>query len=53
MFITELDRQGVAENRIAMIVGHGRGKTESFKTYSQGSDLRELSGYIEDIKILE
>lgn len=53
MFITELDRQGVAENRIALIVGHGRGKTESFKTYSQGSDLKELAGYIEDIKILE
>lgn len=51
MFITELDRQGVAENRIALIVGHGRGKTESFKTYSQGSDLKELAGYIEDIKI--
>lgn len=49
MFITELDRQGVAENRIAMIVGHGRGKTESFKTYSQGSDLKELAGYIEMI----
>ncbi|MHA3606070.1 tyrosine-type recombinase/integrase [Yersinia enterocolitica] len=47
MFITELDRQGVAENRIALIVGHGRGKTESFKTYSQGSDLKELAGYIE------
>ncbi|MCE3099742.1 site-specific integrase [Yersinia enterocolitica] len=53
MFITELDRQGVAENRIALIVGHGRGKTESFKTYSQGSDLKELAGYIEDIKILK
>lgn len=49
MFITELDRQGVAENRIALIVGHGRGKTESFKTYSQGSDLKELAGYIEMI----
>ncbi|WP_049616519.1 site-specific integrase [Yersinia rohdei] len=47
MFITELDKQGVAENRIALIVGHGRGKTESFKTYSQGSDLKELAGYIE------
>ncbi|HDL7724078.1 tyrosine-type recombinase/integrase [Yersinia enterocolitica] len=47
MFITELDRQGVSENRIALIVGHGRGKTESFKTYSQGSDLKELLGYIE------
>ncbi|WP_145525219.1 site-specific integrase [Yersinia vastinensis] len=49
MFITELDRHGVAENRIALIVGHGRGKTESFKTYSQGSDLKELAGYIEGI----
>ncbi len=28
-------------------MGHGRGKTESFKTYSKGADMRELSEYVE------
>jgi integrase len=36
MFISQLDRGGVPEDRVALIVGHERGKTESFRTYSQG-----------------
>ncbi|MHC5175902.1 tyrosine-type recombinase/integrase [Serratia rhizosphaerae] len=41
-FISQLDRAGVPEDRIALIVGHERGKTESFKTYSDGAELEEL-----------
>lgn len=36
MFISQLDRGGVPEDRIALTVGHERGITESFRTYSQG-----------------
>ncbi|ASN87069.1 tyrosine-type recombinase/integrase [Pectobacterium versatile] len=46
MFITILDRAGVQEDRIAQIVGHERGKTESLKTYSSGAELAELAGYV-------
>ncbi|MBT1426806.1 tyrosine-type recombinase/integrase [Dickeya dianthicola] len=46
MFITALDRAGVPEDRIAQIVGHERGKTESFKTYSSGALLSELADYV-------
>lgn len=47
MFISQLDRGGVPEDRIALIVGHERGKTESFRTYSQGASMKELSNHIE------
>lgn len=47
MFITELDRTGVPEDRIALIVGHERGKTESFRTYSGGAELAELSKIVQ------
>lgn len=33
--------------RIALIVGHERGKTESFRTYSKGTGMKELSEYVE------
>lgn len=46
MFISLLDRHGVPEDRIALIVGHERGKTESFRTYSQGASMEELAGYV-------
>ncbi|WP_404282646.1 hypothetical protein [Yersinia similis] len=36
MFISQLERGGVPEERIVLIVGHKRGQTESFHTYSQG-----------------
>jgi hypothetical protein len=47
MFISQLDRHGVPEDRIALIVGHERGKTESFRTYSKGAGMKELSEYVE------
>lgn len=51
MFISQLDRQQIAEDRIALLAGHERGNTESFKTYSKNSASPvELSKYIELIK---
>lgn len=52
MFISQLDRGGVdrkeiPEDRIALIVGHERGKTESFRTYIKGAGMKELSEYVE------
>lgn len=47
MFVSQLDRHGVPEDRIALIVGHERGKTESFRTYSKGAGMMELSKYVE------
>lgn len=49
MFITCLDRAGVPEQRIGLITGHTElaARTEAFKTYSQGADIRELAGYVE------
>ncbi|WP_368286378.1 site-specific integrase [Klebsiella variicola] len=47
MFISQLDRHGVPEDKIALIVGHERGKTESFRTYSKGAGMKELSEYVE------
>ncbi|MCC3733497.1 tyrosine-type recombinase/integrase [Rouxiella badensis] len=52
MFITALDRTGVPEDRIAQIVGHERGKTESFRTYSQGAALKELAKYVALVPLL-
>jgi integrase len=49
MFITQLDRAGVPEQRIAEIVGHTRGETESRKTYSQGALQEELRSYINQV----
>lgn len=50
MFISQLDRAKVPEDRIALIVGHERGQTESFKTYSQGAGMEELARYVELIE---
>lgn len=36
-FVQQLDRAQVPEDRIALLVGHERGNTESFKTYSRNS----------------
>lgn len=48
LVIQKLDRAKVAENRVAILVGHARGETESFRTYSkQGAALIELRQYIE------
>ena len=53
MFISQLDRAKVPEDRIALIVGHERGKTESFKTYSQGAGMEELASYVELIMYID
>ncbi|EGF7352366.1 site-specific integrase [Escherichia coli] len=56
-FVQQLDRAQVPEDRIALLVGHERGNTESFKTYSKNAAApQELKRYIEmleseDIKI--
>lgn len=56
-FVQQLDRAQVPEDRIALLVGHERGSTESFKTYSRNAaSPHELKRYIEmlecgDIKI--
>ncbi|HFF1621851.1 TPA: tyrosine-type recombinase/integrase [Yersinia enterocolitica] len=49
MFITELDRAGVPEQRIGAITGHTeqKAKTEAFRTYSRGARMKELAGYVE------
>lgn len=47
MFVSQLDRNQVPEDRVALIVGHERGKTESFRTYSKGASMEELSRYVE------
>ncbi|MXP59555.1 site-specific integrase [Pantoea sp. Taur] len=49
-FAQQLDRCQVPEDRIALLMGHERGNTESFKTYSKNSaSSLELSGYVEKI----
>ncbi len=49
-FAQQLDRNQVPEDRVALILGHERGKTEAFKTYSKHSaSSKELSQYIESI----
>lgn len=51
MFISQLDRERVPEDRIALLAGHDRGNTESFKTYSKNSASPvELLEYVEKIK---
>ncbi|CAM6855922.1 site-specific integrase [Citrobacter sp. Cpo107] len=50
-FAQQLDRNQVPEDRIALLMGHERGKTESFKTYSKHStSAKELAAYIELVK---
>ncbi|WP_171996218.1 site-specific integrase [Klebsiella pneumoniae] len=50
-FAQQLDRNKVPEDRIAMLLGHERGNTESFKTYSRNSaSPSELMGYVEHVK---
>lgn len=47
-FAQQLDRNQVPEDRIALLMGHERGKTESFKTYSKhAASVKELAAYIE------
>lgn len=47
-FAQQLDRNQVPEDRIALLMGHERGKTETFKTYSKHSaSPKELSKYVE------
>ncbi|HHS9508531.1 TPA: site-specific integrase [Raoultella planticola] len=49
-----LDRNQVAEDRIALLLGHERGNTESFKTYSKNSASPvELRQYIELLRYPE
>ncbi|MEH4877827.1 site-specific integrase [Klebsiella variicola] len=45
--VQQLDKNQVPEDRIALIVGHERGNTESFKTYSKRGNPKELMKYIE------
>ncbi|QCQ72922.1 site-specific integrase [Citrobacter sp. TBCP-5362] len=53
-FVQQLDRAQVPEDRIALLVGHERGNTESFKTYSKNSASPiELARYIEQVAYLE
>ncbi len=47
-FVQQLDRAQVPADRIALLVGHERGSTESFKTYSKNAAApAELSRYVE------
>lgn len=49
-FAQQLDRAQVSEDRIALLMGHERGKTESFKTYSKVGSVKELASYVEVIQ---
>lgn len=47
-FAQQLDRNQVPEDRIALLMGHERGKTEAFKTYSKhAASPVELLRYVE------
>ncbi|MFM8097971.1 site-specific integrase [Klebsiella pneumoniae] len=47
-YAQQLDRNKVPEDRIALLMGHERGNTESFKTYSKKSAApHELTEYVE------
>lgn len=47
-FVQQLDRAQVPEDRIALLVSHERGSTESFKTYSKNAaSPLEMRRYIE------
>lgn len=46
-FAQQLDRNQVPEDRLALLMGHERGKTETFKTYSKhAASPVELSRYV-------
>ncbi len=50
-FVQQLDRAQVPEDRIALLVGHERGSTESFKTYSKNAASPiEIGKYVELIQ---
>ncbi|WP_213194404.1 site-specific integrase [Citrobacter portucalensis] len=50
-FAQQLDRNQVPEDRIALLMGHERGKTESFRTYSRtAASPCELTKYVELIR---
>ncbi|HBM0951828.1 site-specific integrase [Enterobacter kobei] len=50
-FVQQLDRAQVPEDRIALLVGHERGSTESFKTYSKNAASPiEIGKYVELIR---
>jgi len=50
-FAQQLDRAKVPEDRIALLMGHERGNTESFKTYSKNSASPvELNSYVNKIE---
>ncbi|MBZ7458999.1 site-specific integrase [Klebsiella michiganensis] len=50
-YAQQLDRNKVPEDRIALLMGHERGNTESFKTYSKNSaSPHELAIYVEKIE---
>ncbi len=49
--VHQLDRAQVPEDRIALLVGHERGVTESFKTYSKNAvSAQEVKEYVELVK---
>jgi len=53
-FAQQLDRNQVPEDRIALLMGHDRGRTEAFKTYSKNSaSPQELFSYINKIRYKE
>ncbi|SLO12146.1 phage integrase family site-specific recombinase [Klebsiella pneumoniae] len=48
--ISKLNAAGVDEGRVALLVGHSSGSTESFTTYSKSVPeriVKELQGYVE------
>ncbi|HIH6691136.1 TPA: tyrosine-type recombinase/integrase, partial [Escherichia coli] len=49
-----LDRNQIPEDRIALLLGHTRGKTEAFRTYSKNAASPvELKKYIELLRYPE
>lgn len=53
-FAQQLDRGQVLEDRIALLMGHERGNTETFKTYSKhAASPKELQKYIELVSYTE
>ncbi len=42
MYITAMERAGIAEKIAAQIVGHERGKTMSYGYFSKGHELAQL-----------
>lgn len=45
--VQQLDKNQVPEDRIALLLGHERGNTESFRTYSKTGNAVELQRYVE------